>query len=319
MNKNSVLYKFLKRVENPQNNTFYTFLNFYFCLFLSINGKRVKKRINKEYPGKTILLLPTRSAGDLLFLRYKFSEMLNAAGINQYVLCVASGGCYNAALTMNYDMVCPLSLIEQKSLLMYQRFNVYKGQMDIMDCYPWCMFDSKTAYKTGNDSASFDDLVEKTRFDNEELIEKSVILSPYENSMREHGLSVLPIKFWEELTSSLLNKGYSVYTNCVGNDNEPLIRGTKKIFPKFSEIEDCVSKSVCCVMIRSGFTDYAMSSKTPKIILYPNKSYYNSWSVTRTRNENNCEEIIYDEYVDDYSNLINRVSDYIDRKCSLIT
>ncbi|MBO5561837.1 MAG: hypothetical protein J6A07_09315 [Firmicutes bacterium] len=310
MNKKMKLYRFLKKLENPDyvSSGLPYLLNFMMCFSLSEYGRYVKHTLNKKYPGKFILLLPSRSAGDVFYLKQRFEELLQIAKINNYILVLDDAGCFRAAKSMGYDNVVPVSMVKQKALLIYQRTNFCKNT-DISDCYPWCMFDLKSGKNSDKYTAPelYTDTEPQT-----ETARKTVIISPYENSMSVQGYPLLPSDFWVNLARELTKRGYFVYTNCSGNAKEPVIDGTEQIFPEISKIRETVEKAGGCIMMRSGFTDYSSQTSTRKVVLYPVKDCLNIWSVYRTLDVPNCIEIIYENRLDDYSSLIQEICDYIE-------
>lgn len=315
MNKKSSLYKYLKKLEASDyaDHGLPYFMNFLMCFSLSVYGKAVYRKLKKEYPNKAILLLPSRSAGDVFYLQYFFANILKMQGIEEHILVLDDAGCFRAAKAIGYDNVVPVSMLKQKALLMYQRAN-HDKETDIYDCFPWCMFDLKSAKAapTVHSPSKQNKGGKGTDKCANEPEPGAVIISPYENSLSANGYPLLPPVFWNDLAQEFLSKGYPVYTNCSGNANEPLIPGTKQIFPEISKIQEIVERAGNCVMMRSGFTDYSDQAAANKVILFPNEDCRNMWSVFRTRDVNDCIEIVYEKYLNDYTALIQQICSYIE-------
>lgn len=312
MNKNSFIYRFLKRVENPSNNIIFYYLNTFMCLTLSFYGKILARSLTHKN-NATIILFASRSAGDTVFLSYLFKDFLKVCKINNYILVVDSGSCYKAAKSLNFENLYPVNVLKLKALLIYQRVNIFK-EPNVVDCYPWCMFDlMQSSYGFKDNSNNNLNKIIGPIEENISATKDTILLCPYENSITEHGLPKLPVEFWNNLVIELKKLNYKVFTNCSGKDNEPVLQGTEKIFPDFSEIQKTLDEIGKCVMIRSGFSDFALSSKADKIVLYPNKKSVDYWSLYRTNNNANCYEIIYEEYLSDYSSLIQSICDHFEK------
>lgn len=95
---------------------------------------------------------------------------------------------------------------------------------------------------------------------------RSVIVSPYAKSVAS-----LPEVLWEKIVSYLIDKGYSVFTNVVG-DELPL-QGTKAISPKISELKSVVEHAGLFIGIRSGICDVIQTANAKKIALFPDYFY----------------------------------------------
>ena len=233
MNRNSVLYKVLKRIEKPDGKKLFAIMNPVMNKSLAVCGRLITKSMKKSFPGKTILLMPSRSAGDMYFLKYSFEDMLKKAGIKDYLLIVDRATCYKSALSCGFENVYPVGMIKQKALLMYQATEKRK-KTGIINCYPWCMFDLNRAKNlTPKKIIAHSECQKKLQEEYGLIPGKSVILSPYENSISEKGLPTLPEAFWAEIAHMLKKDGYSVFTNSNGSESEPVISGTNRIFPLF--------------------------------------------------------------------------------------
>ena len=97
---------------------------------------------------------------------------------------------------------------------------------------------------------------------------KTVVLAPFSNTLLD-----LPQDFWSDITKSLLEKGYSVCTNC-GSDTELPIEGTTKIFVPLDQAPQFVNYAGYFVGVRSGFCDIISGSTAKKVILYYKKNRF---------------------------------------------
>lgn len=305
MNRNSLLYRVLKKAEQPGENPFFCLMNTCMCRVLSLYGYHVRRTIQKQHPDAAILLVPVRSAGDLFFLKYLFDDLCKSAGIERYVLVVDADNSRKSAESLGFRNLYPLSMLPLKALVVYHRTHLERERR-MFNCYAWCMFDLQSAQKytdrtftVPNDA----DAVRRTFLELGGIPGKTVILSPYENTISMMGWEKLPPHFWESLAAGLQSKGYRVFTNCSGSGQEPVIPHTTRIFPAFAEVRDMIDLAGCCIMVRSGFADFAVHAGGRKIVLYPNQRFLRQWSFYRSAQPVHCTEINYLDYRDDYDRL----------------
>lgn len=100
-------------------------------------------------------------------------------------------------------------------------------------------------------------------------IGKTVLLSPFST-----GNSQLPEVFqWSRIVDLLTEAGYSVCTNCFGEEQP--IKDTVKVEISYKEIVPFLDKAGYCIGIRSGLMDIISTSKCKKFIIH---TYYaNHW------------------------------------------
>ena len=105
---------------------------------------------------------------------------------------------------------------------------------------------------------------------------KTVMLSPYEQSLTANGYQLLPRSFWEQLAQRLKQRGYDVFTNCSGTEAEPPISGTSFLFPPVSQMSHCAAYAGGMVAIRSGLVDFCCAAKATKVVLYPDDVFFHT-------------------------------------------
>lgn len=321
MNRNSFIYRFAKKLENPTDNIFWKIMNTLFCFVCICYGSIVYKRLKKQYPGKTLIIVPIASAGDLLFLKISFKEMLRYCGIKDYVVIINK--CLTkCATTLEYNPVSFQSVLNVGALNMYYHFMADEIE-DVIDSYNWTNFQLKQTRSDFNcDYPKFDTDPEKIKSyfkTGENERGKAVILSPYAQTPIVEKLRILPLIFWEKLAESLSGKGYSVYTNCAGSDAEPVIKNTEQLFCKMTEINDVVSFAGNLVVLRSGFVDYSCRADAVNVVLYPTEGFYKRWSTAELGLSEKTIELIYekvdiengiDQYVEEISAYFPEVTGY---------
>ena len=111
--------------------------------------------------------------------------------------------------------------------------------------------------------------IEKIFLENKLKPEKTVILSPYANTVIG-----FPTEFWIGLASKLKEKGYCVCTNCSGDEKE--IMGTIRLSVGLDIVEAVLNEAGYLIAMRSGFCDIVSNSDAYKIIIYPLYYLFNS-------------------------------------------
>lgn len=91
--------------------------------------------------------------------------------------------------------------------------------------------------------------------------EKTIILSPYANTMAE-----MPLEYWENIARKLIEQGYVVYTNVAG-DQKPVL-GTEGIEIPYENVIWCVEQCKAFIGIRSGLCDIISTADCKLLIFY---------------------------------------------------
>lgn len=275
-------------------------------------GRFMYKGLKRRYPEHMFFINPACSAGDMIFFGYMFDELIKQSGAEKYLLILDNGGVYRSASELGYDDLYPVPRIKLKALFVYYRLES-DSLADMMNVFPWMMFDYKSTAVFSPRRLRIEcdkSRIEKLFAENGLVRGKTVILSPYEQSISEMKLPKLSRIFWERLAEELDSRGYCVCTNCAGNEDEPVIKGTVRIFPKFSEMEYAAEYGGGIIAVRSGVADYISHADAVKVILYPNEDYYNMWNLERVCNTDRCGELIYENDTDGQNGLISEILGY---------
>ena len=83
--------------------------------------------------------------------------------------------------------------------------------------------------------------------------------------------TALKMEIWNYIVNYYKDKGYSCYTNVVGEE-QPL-PGTQPVSPAISEIRSVVERAGTFIGIRSGLCDILREAWCRKIALYPDYQY----------------------------------------------
>lgn len=296
MKRDSAIYQFIKKASQPPSTLFWRVMNTCFCLVSITYGSFVYKALKREHPGKTIIVVPTLSIGDLIYFKASFDSLLRMNQIEDYII-VMCANLKKGAQAIDYKHVGYRSVGEVGALNMYIHF-LSDRLDDAIDGHIWQFFDYKGALNKQlmnypvfhGDSKAISDFFVKTDAKRGE----SIILAPYEKTLTVDGLRLLPIRFWEDLSSALIQSGYTVFTNCANTELEPVIAGTRHIFPKYEDIQEYVSYAGGMVAIRSGFVDFSCCAEAKKVVLYPSESFRREFSTNEVGFSNDIVELNYE-------------------------
>ncbi|MBM5782417.1 MAG: hypothetical protein FJ368_03235 [Pelagibacterales bacterium] len=130
----------------------------------------------------------------------------------------------------------------------------------------------------------------KRKFDELNLIKgKTVFLSPEAISVK-----VLPNDFWQNLADQINAKGYKVFLNIIGRENN-----IKNSVSGFLTLQEAIAFVELCgnvVALRSGLCDIVISSNTKFQIIYPDEKSLEKYSFSHySDHKNKITEYVFDE------------------------
>ena len=94
---------------------------------------------------------------------------------------------------------------------------------------------------------------------------KIIVINPFSNSMGDGYIDL-----WEDIADSLIQKGYILYTNVVG-EQKP-VKGTLPLKCSIEELYVISSQIPLVISIRSGIVDFCVSSGGDFYVIYFNNS-----------------------------------------------
>ena len=112
-----------------------------------------------------------------------------------------------------------------------------------------------------------DKTVEKIFIDNNIPIGKTVILSPYANTVRQMSLFE-----WDKIVTAMKKIGLTSVTN-IGGDSEIPVHGTIPIYINLDMLSAVVKKAGYFIGTRSGLCDFLVGSKAKKVVFYSQEIY----------------------------------------------
>lgn len=124
---------------------------------------------------------------------------------------------------------------------------------------------------------------------------KTVLLSPYANTIRQ-----IPLQYWDELAQYLMDMGFCVCTN-IGGKNEIPVKNTIQLCVDINNFSLFVEKAGYFIGIRNGLCDLLLKCNAKIIILYSNEVFdlinvYDFFSLKRMgKVDLMLEEILYEE------------------------
>lgn len=311
INRNSFIYKFAKKCEQPGDRSFFWLLmNYFYCAAMILLGRRHLKKIHDRIP--QFFLFSNFSAGDVRnFLDgIPLAKKANGFHVNDVIPVVISENlkyaCRNGILE-NTSFESQLTIISSCKAVLFEP-EKYKN---VIFNQPWNILNRR-------DMKKLPDLTDFKVFlsDSAEIGpiggKRAVILSPYEQSFKTLGINALDTVFWEILVQRLKSRRYEVYTNCNGRTEHP-ISGTRRIFPSLDQVSSTVNAFRYCVSIRSGFSDWAGEAKNAfHVVLYPNNSFYEKYNLKKSWNNNHVLELVYSGYEDSYDLLVDEIVHYFE-------
>lgn len=286
----------------------------------ALKGKRIYKNLKKKYGDVPMFLCPYTGTGDIYLIGSFWDEYTKKNNISEYVFLVISGACKKVALLFDIKNVELLkSQKDSEYLIRYYSLCPNDINLKLLND-AWAQInDNNSEWFRGYKGMYFTELFRKFVFDlpdnskpkhphlkdaTKEIdkyfkeynlqINKTVILSPYSNTLAD-----LPLSFWEKICKGLIDKGYSVCTNSSG-PNELAIKGSNAIFFPLNVAPQFLSRAGGFIGVRSGFCDVISGSIAKKVILYDsgnrfyNCSAFEYFSLSRM---GLCDDAIEIEYV----------------------
>ena len=254
----------------------------------AFKGKHIYKQLKQQYGDVPIFLCPYTGTGDIYLIGTFWKQYIESQGIENYVFLVISGACKKVAMLFDIKNIALLKNQKDAGYLIdYYNLSPEEGKMKILND-GWAPINSNTSeWFRGYKGLYFTELFRKWVFDlpadakpehpllkdartevidlfekNDLIPGKTVVLSPYSNTLAD-----LPTEFWEEISSALIKKGYTVVTNSSGA-SEPAIAGSKAVFFPLNIAPQFINYAGGFIGIRSGFCDIISNCDAKKVILY---------------------------------------------------
>lgn len=315
MNRNSALYRFLKKCETPPSGKlFWLIISIFYNTFMVVLGRTLLLLLVKKHTTRQkFVVVPNFSTGDVLIL-YRSFDLLSKCNSFSSPLVIIEEHLSKLVETLGMGTAYALPAWQIIPICKTLLF-VPEKYPDMIISWPWHFFDIRDINSSilKMPPCRISQITIDSIFQAPIMKGRSVILSPYEQSYSNYGEIQLPISFWRELALDLKEIGFFVFTNCNGINEYP-IEATTQFYPKMEEVSGAVEYAGYCVSVRSGFTDWCSSALSAKqVVLYPSKRYYNHFRMDAVWNRNDLMEVVYEVQEEKLRSLKQEIIGYFSR------
>ena len=278
-----------------------------------------------------IILFPYPGTGDIYMACGYLKEYLSKCGKDKIKLVVTKNNCKKVAELFEYKNVVVITEEQKEALLnawqflgdvnlnvkpalfwgwhckkYYRPYRNYQS-LSFADFFKYDVFNHSEDVRFTPPIYEKDNLYLKELFDQNHLQKgKTVIIAPYAGSFQ----SSIGSETWKALVEILHKRGYSVCTNCYG-DEKPLL-GTIAIQFPYEQVVNVIEYAGSFIGIRSGLCDIASSAKCRKIILYESNFLASDYEFFSLSKMGICEEVLEYDYDGDAA-LIEFISEVFKR------
>ncbi|NRT73707.1 hypothetical protein [Clostridium beijerinckii] len=256
-----------------------------------LDGLSIYENIRSKYGEDVFVFLnPVKANGDVYITSMYLRHYVKKNNIKKYILLVIGRACYNVAKLFGISNIDMINQNEMELLVKLHRF-LKNSEAKIKVIQPYIMYTNILNNMDGYKKLNFNDFfkyslfklgdnmekelpvnlndehrIEKILRENSIIKGKSIIISPYANSLPQ-----ISWEFWCKLADKLNQYGYRLFTNTSG-ESEPIIPYTEPIFFEFCDAISIAEYAGIFIGIRSGLCEILSSARCKKIILYPDKA-----------------------------------------------
>lgn len=245
-------------------------------------GISLLQQMTQKYPRTCKILCPFSALGDIYFMISYLPHFMRIRGIRSCVIGVIGKACaevvglfgvYDVEVFTQKDMdeMIQAALYEEDSNIFIPHqdrpYVVNLSKALYVKCIPLEQMYCCGVYGLSAKTKPYHPVRQREYRELQRIKRgKSVILSPYAKSV-----TALKMEIWNYIVNYYKDKGYSCYTNVVGEE-QPL-PGTQPVSPAISEIRSVVERAGTFIGIRSGLCDILREAWCRKIALYPDYQY----------------------------------------------
>lgn len=257
-------------------------------MYEAYKGRKIYKRIIKKNNPEIVFLCPYTGTGDIYLIGAFWKEYCNFNNINKYTFLVVSSACKKVAQLCNIKNIIVLDCITEADCIIrahmlwpeqikikilndswrmihtnpIEWFRGFKN-LEFTPMFRQFVFDlPNNSVPQHPEFRNFDNDIDKIMKENKLIPGKTVVLSPYSNTLAD-----IADDFWLKLTKRLLDNGYTVCTNCNGKTESP-VEGSVPVFFPLIIAPQFIEHSGIFIGVRSGFCDIISAAKAKKVILY---------------------------------------------------
>ena len=294
-----------------------------------LKGFRDYEKIVKKY-GRDVAILSTawRGTGDYFICGLYLDAFLKQNRISNYVFLTPNNGGERKVVKLFYAYrshvieiknITPIRVFD--SFLMKKESNIFyfhhgyqnpnnlsvsvsgismtgHNGLNMVDFYLYfgLKIDENVA-KSVPEFIKDENIINKWFEENHLNLGKTILISPYSTGLKEYEM---PEEFWENLACELRRRGYTLVTNCAGEEKR--ISGTIALSIPYDQIVPVLEKAGYFIGIRSGLCDIISGASCKKIVLYTYKAKWwidgRSIQYTGLNNMGLCDDAIEFVYRD---------------------
>ena len=255
-------------------------------------GMNMCELFREEIGDFPIFLCPYTGTGDIYLIGTFWKQYLEKQRVNDYIFIVVSKACARVCDLFNIKNVRQVTQVESSYIVEFYKLCGEKTDIKILNDSWWELRANPLQRFRGFKGLYFtqifrkfvfnlddnvkpvhpvlrnaDDELNKVFRDNKIAEGKTIVLSPYSNT-----LSDLPSSFWTSVVNKLREKGFDICTNC-GRDEKP-IEGTSGVFVPLNIAPQFIAKAGYFIGVRSGFCDCISAADAKLVILYDRRNRF---------------------------------------------
>lgn len=303
-------------------------------VYHAIKGKNKYKDIIKQYKTNNVFLCPYTGTGDIYLIGTFWKEYCKKNDIIEYVFIVISVACKKVAELCGIENVHIISNKDSFNMIKahmlwpdgvkvkllndgwgqihtnpIEWFRGFKN-LEFTPMFRQFVFDLPEQSRPQHPQLSdHSDEINKLMDDNGLIKYKTVVLSPYSNTLAD-----ISDDFWVNLTKKLLNYGYTVCTNSSGK-TEPPVEGSVSIFFPLTLAAQFIEEAGYFIGVRSGFCDVISNSNSKKVILYDKRNRFymgSAYEYFNLKDMQLCDDALEIEFdSSDTEKIVNKIINMI--------
>ena len=267
-----------------------------------LRGLEIYGGLCREYGESVQIFLASGPLGDFYLLGIFFHNYCRLHNVENYVIVGDSKGIGRISSFLELSSVCKLSAYDTASLAELWKFagrdegirikplTIWQGDFrfnacilrqssvfSFIDTVRYMIFALPEGAKPRYPKWEYNPKLAKELFQKNRLLrDKTVLLVPF-----SYSLASLPKVFWQELAAALINRGFVVAINAMGEGEKNFIEGTFTLSLSFSDVMNVMEHGAAVIGIRCGFFDITSQARCKRIVLYPPKASGSiSWQKT---------------------------------------
>ncbi|MBE6085483.1 MAG: hypothetical protein E7203_08560 [Selenomonas ruminantium] len=254
-------------------------------------GLALYKKLRREY-GQRKIFLADGPLGDYYLLGLYFHTYCQSNGISSYLMAGASKGLKKLSPYFGIEPV--VSLTQEQSNSLIQAWTFF-GE-DVLELFPLTRWQGKFRFNPSllrlSHHCTFMDTFRCFAYGlpsdtqpchpqwqgDREAVERylqsrgakpglGVLLAPFAYSAQ-----IMPWAFWQKLASVLQEKGYQVFINVAGAEEQSDIEGASVLRFDFPDTIQAMEYLGLVIGTRSGFFDVTCQANCHRIVFYPSKT-----------------------------------------------